>query len=42
LKAVGLLFSTVAMSMGASFYFDLPNKLVNRRQTGVPPDEHKQ
>jgi len=41
LKALGLLFSTVAMSMGASFYFDLLNNLVNLRQTGVPPDEQK-
>ena len=38
-KALGLLFSTVAMSMGATFYFDLLKQLVNVRSTGIPPDE---
>ena len=38
-KGLGLLFSTIAISMGATFYFDLLKQLVNIRQTGVPPDE---
>ena len=38
-KGLGLLFSTIAISMGASFYFDLLKQIVNVRQTGVPPDE---
>lgn len=35
----GLLLSIVALSLGAPFWFDLLNKLVNLRQSGVPPDE---
>jgi hypothetical protein len=38
-KIPGLAFSTIALSMGAPFYFDLLKKLINVRLTGVPPDE---
>ncbi|MDJ0598235.1 MAG: hypothetical protein QNJ37_05280 [Crocosphaera sp.] len=34
---IGLLISTVAISMGASFWFDLLSKLVNVRNTGSKP-----
>jgi hypothetical protein len=37
----GLLLSIVALSLGAPFWFDLLNKLVNLRQSGVPPDEQQ-
>jgi hypothetical protein len=36
---VGLVLSVIALSLGAPFWFDALNKLVNLRQTGVPPDE---
>jgi hypothetical protein len=38
-KLFGLLISCLALSLGAPFWFDLLSKLVNLRQTGVPPDE---
>lgn len=40
-KIAGLLFSTIALTMGAPFYFDLLKKVSNVRLTGVPPDEIK-
>lgn len=41
LTVPGLLLTIIALSLGAPFWFDLLNKLVNLRQTGVPPQEHK-
>lgn len=38
-KIVGLLITTVALSLGSSFWFDLLNKLVNLRWTGKSPDD---
>jgi hypothetical protein len=35
----GLMLTTLALSLGAPFWFDLLGKLVNLRQTGIPPDE---
>jgi len=40
-KIVGLLLTTVAVSLGAPFWFDLLNKLVNLRATGNPPQPAK-
>jgi hypothetical protein len=37
MKAIGLLFSIFAVSLGAPFWFDLLNKLVNLRSTGPKP-----
>ena len=37
----GILVSWGAISLGAPFWFELLNKLVNLRQTGLPPDEDK-
>ena len=36
-KLVGLLMTVVLVSLGAPFWFDLLNKLVNLRATGTPP-----
>jgi hypothetical protein len=36
----GILISTGAISLGAPFWFDMINKLVNLRQTGLPSDEN--
>jgi len=38
-KIVGLLLTAVAVSLGAPFWFDLLNKLVNLRSSGDPPEE---
>jgi hypothetical protein len=35
----GWVLSTAAVSLGAPFWFDVINKVVNLRQTGLPPDE---
>jgi hypothetical protein len=35
----GLILTWGAVSLGAPFWFDLLNKVVNLRQTGLPPDE---
>jgi hypothetical protein len=35
----GLFVSAAAVSLGAPFWFDIINKLVNLRQTGLPPDQ---
>lgn len=37
-KLCGLLLTTFAISLGAPFWFDLLNKLVNMRNTGAKPD----
>lgn len=34
----GWMITAAALSLGAPFWFDLLNKLVNLRQTGLPPD----
>ena len=34
------LVTALALSLGAPFWFDLLNRLVNLRQTGKPPDEN--
>jgi hypothetical protein len=39
LKLTGLLFTILAVSMGAPFWFDLLNKVVNARLTGAQPTE---
>jgi hypothetical protein len=36
-KVVGLLLTAIAVSLGAAFWFDALNKLVNLRATGDPP-----
>lgn len=41
LKSAGLVLTWAAASLGAPFWFDMLNKLVNLRQTGLPPDEDK-
>jgi hypothetical protein len=40
-KICGILLTWGAVSLGAPFWFDVLNKLVNLRQTGLPPDEDK-
>lgn len=37
MKAVGLFITVAAVSLGAPFWFDLLNKLVNLRSSGGPP-----
>jgi hypothetical protein len=41
-KAVGLLLTTLAVSLGASFWFDALSKLVNLRGTGPKPERTAQ
>jgi len=41
MKAAGIALTWAAVSLGAPFWFDMLNKLVNLRQTGLPPDENK-
>jgi hypothetical protein len=41
-KALGILISSVAVAMGAPFWFDLLNKVVNLRLTGTPPPDSRQ
>jgi hypothetical protein len=38
-KICGILLTWGAISLGTPFWFDVLNKLVNLRQTGLPPDE---
>jgi hypothetical protein len=38
-KLLGLLITAVALSLGAPFWFDVLNKIVNIRSTGRAPDE---
>jgi hypothetical protein len=37
LRILGLLLTAIALSLGAPFWFDLLNKIVNFRTTGPPP-----
>jgi hypothetical protein len=41
LKIAGLGLTWSSLALGAPFWFDILNKLVNLRQTGLPPDENK-
>jgi len=41
-KVLGILISSVAVAMGAPFWFDLLNKVVNLRLTGSPPPDSRQ
>lgn len=41
LKIVGILLTGAAVSLGAPFWFDLLNKLVNLRASGAKPDKAK-
>jgi len=41
-KVMGILISSVAVAMGAPFWFDLLNKVVNLRLTGSPPPDSRQ
>lgn len=41
-KILGILISSVAVAMGAPFWFGLLNKLVNLRFTGNPPPDSRQ
>jgi hypothetical protein len=41
-KLLGILISSVAVTMGAPFWFDLLNKFVNLRLTGSPPPDSRQ
>jgi hypothetical protein len=42
LKIVGLLLTTGAVSLGAPFWFDVLNKLVNLRSAGKQPEKSRQ
>jgi len=39
MKVLGLLFTTIAVSLGAPFWFDTLSKLINIRAAGKPPAE---
>ena len=39
IKAVGLFLTGLAVSIGAPFWFDMLNKIVNLRSTGTKPDK---
>jgi hypothetical protein len=41
-KLLGILISSVAIAMGAPFWFGLLNKIVNLRLTGSPPPDSRQ
>jgi hypothetical protein len=41
-KVLGIFISGVAVAMGAPFWFDLLNKIVNLRLTGNPPPDSRQ
>jgi hypothetical protein len=41
-KVLGILISSIAVAMGAPFWFDLLNKIVNLRLTGSPPPDSRQ
>ena len=36
---VGMLLTSIALALGAPFWFDTLNKMVNLRQSGIPPDD---
>ena len=38
LKVIGLLFTTIAISLGGPFWFDVLSKFINLRQTGGRPE----
>ena len=38
-KIVGLLFTGIAVSLGAPFWFDMLNKVMNIRASGKAPEE---
>jgi hypothetical protein len=38
-KILGILFTTIAVSLGAPFWFDVLNKFVNLRSAGDRPDK---
>lgn len=42
LKIFGILISGIAVALGAPFWFDLLNKIVNLRLTGNPPPDSRQ
>ena len=42
LKCIGLLITTVAVSLGAPFWFDVLNKLINIRSAGKQPERSHQ
>jgi hypothetical protein len=42
LEDIGILISSIAVAMGAPFWFDLLNKIVNLRLTGSPPPDSRQ
>jgi hypothetical protein len=39
LKIIGLLFTAFALQLGSNYWFDLLNKVVNLRATGMKPDQ---
>jgi hypothetical protein len=41
-KIAGILITAIAVAMGAPFWFDLLNKIVNLRFTGNPPPDSRQ
>jgi hypothetical protein len=41
-KIVGILITAIAVAMGAPFWFELLNKIVNLRLTGNPPPDSRQ
>ena len=41
-KIMGLLLTTVLVSLGAPFWFDMLSKLVNLRNTGIKPKTAKE
>ena len=41
-KILGILISSIAVAMGAPFWFSLLNKIVNLRLTGSPPPDSRQ
>lgn len=41
-KLAGLLFTALALTLGAPFWFDLMNKVVNFRSTGSPPQKEEE
>jgi len=42
LKLMGLFLTTGAVSLGAPFWFDVLNKLVNLRSSGNRPEKRQQ
>ncbi|RPH79952.1 MAG: hypothetical protein EHM80_06530 [Nitrospiraceae bacterium] len=42
LKIIGLLLTAIAVSLGAPFWFDVLNKLINIRSAGKQPERARQ